>query len=346
MSESSSKLGDIYLMPPADRLTRSNWGFFGPRMLRILDAIDLKEYALGTIFPPSERPSTTATSTSTSTAESQSPVAPQGNIYAPDNMLSSFIPISLPPDFDTTAPTYASSDDEWRRCDKRARNTIILNVADPASFGLEDVGVRTAADAWSRLRLAFEVQDPAVVQHMQSLITSNRIDPSTTSISSHFQVLRTYRDRANRAGANWSEAQFWSLASQSFPLQGPFGPVIWTLLSCQSSVVAETVLSAAEERLIVDGVIIRDSALPVPMATALVVNSDRFPNARPRCTHCKAPGHFAADCYEDGGAAANRRPDWWLKKRGLPSNSNNSSSHTSGSSNPTASLAVAGSIAF
>lgn len=355
MSENPSKLGDIYIMPPGDRLTRSNWGFFGPRMLRILDAIDLAEYALGTIFRPSEKPSPVAASSSPpSESESKAPAGtPQASIFSPDNILSTFLPISLPPDIDNGQRLYASSNEEWHRHDKRARNTILLNIADPASFGLEGHDVRSAADVWSRLRLAFKSQDPAVVQHMHSQVTSTRIDPSSTSVTSHFETLRAFRDRANRAGARWSEAEFWSLASQSFPLQGPFGPVLWILMSCQSSVVAETILIAAEERLIVDGIINRTSfSTPnMPSATALVsTNARNFPGARPRCTHCKNSGHFADDCYEDGGAAVNRRPEWWLRKRGLLPNSNSPSSYTSGNSvppsGPSATLAVGPNVPF
>lgn len=155
----------------------------------------------------------------------------------------SFLLFSLPPDVDDGQRLYMSSDEEWRRCDKRARNTILLNIADLASFGLEGHDVRSAVDVWSCLRLAFEIQDPAVVQHMRSQITSTRIDPSSTSITSHFKTLWAFRDRANRAGARWSEAEFWSLSSQSFPLQGPFGPVLGHL--CPASPLSLLKLSSS-----------------------------------------------------------------------------------------------------
>ncbi|EIM83686.1 uncharacterized protein STEHIDRAFT_112972 [Stereum hirsutum FP-91666 SS1] len=316
-------------------------------MLHIFDTIDLAEYALSTIFRPSEKPSPVAASSPPpSETESKAPSTPQASLFTSDNILSTFLPISLPPDVDDGQRLYMSSDEEWRRCDKRARNTILLNIADLASFGLEGHDVRSAVDVWSRLRLAFEIQDPAVVQHMRSQITSTRIDPSSTSITSHFKTLWAFRDRANRAGARWSEAEFWSLSSQSFPLQGPFGPVLWTLMSCQSSIPAETILIAAEEHLIVDGIITHSlSSTPnMPSATALVVNGRNFPNSRPRCTHCKNNGHFAEDCYEDGGAAADCRPEWWSRKRGLLPGSNSPTSHISGNSatpsDPSATLAI------
>lgn len=353
-SSALSQLG-LYLMPESDRLTRANWGLFGPRMLRVLDAMELAEYARGTIFPPSQQsspdPKLSPADDSSQKSGAASPVQPltQQSIYNPDKVLSSFLPISLPPDIDSAPRSYASTDVEWVRNDKRARNNIILNVADPASFGIEDDTVASAAEIWARLRLAFEVQDPAVVQHMRSRITSSRIDPSTTSVTSHFETLRAFRDRANRAGAHLSEAEFWSLASQSFPLQGPFGTVIWTLMTCQSSVVAETVLLAAEERLVMEGIITRsDSTSPllsggIPPAAALMSQY-----TRPHCTHCNRLGHYAPDCYEDGGEAVSRRPDWWLKKRGLTTPSSSSSSYTSGNAktSPSAALAMGGSIAF
>ncbi|THH07509.1 hypothetical protein EW146_g9294 [Bondarzewia mesenterica] len=252
--------------------------------------------------------------------------------------LSAFFPIN-PPAASAgagTPVTYAATDSEWRERDTLARAHIILNVADIPGSELNTAG--SAADAWRSLRNRFELRDPIVVQDMRMRLASTWYVDGTV-VTEHFKTLRMLRDTANRAGAAIPEGEFCQMALMTFPVDGILGTVVMTLLTCQDSMVAESVLSSQEARIRASA--LRCATLPTIGNSSVVAGTALVATQRPRCGHCNKLGHSTDKCWADGGAAEHRRPEWWGRRRnrGQNAESNNTTHHD-------ANLALGPNVAF
>ncbi|THH06903.1 hypothetical protein EW146_g9474 [Bondarzewia mesenterica] len=209
-----------------------------------------------------------------------------------------------------TPVTYAVTNTEWRERDTLARAHIILNVTNILGSGLNTAG--SAADAWWSLRNRFELRDPIVIQDMRMRLASTWY-VNGTIIAEHFKSLCMLRDTANRAGAAISEGEFCQMALMTFPVDGILGTVIMTLLTCQDSMVAESVLSSQEAQIRASA--LRRANLPAIGNSPVMAGTALIATQCPRCGHCNKLGHPTDKCWADGGAAEHRRPEWWGRHR-------------------------------
>ncbi|THH11469.1 hypothetical protein EW146_g8023 [Bondarzewia mesenterica] len=337
----SSSLG-VYILPEAECLMMANWVDWMPRVYTVCQVRGLEPYLLGTILPPSQNISPTAPSPTPIPAPAPAPVdvapiaaaapaaatpaaaatlalpmhlptLPTGPTLLPSQAspygvapLSAFFPIYPPTaSAGTSIPVmYAATDTEWRERDTLAHAHIILNVADIPGSGLNTAG--SAADAWRSLRNRFELRDPIVVQDMRMRLASTWYIDGTV-VTEHFKTLQMLCDTANRASAAISEGEFCQMALMMFPVDGILGTVVMTLLTCQDSMVAESVLSSQEAQIRASA--LHRANLPAVGNPSTVAGTALITTQCPQCSHCNKLGHPTDKCWADGGAAEHRRPE-------------------------------------
>ncbi|THH19650.1 hypothetical protein EW146_g1554 [Bondarzewia mesenterica] len=253
------------------------------------------------------------------------PILPTGPVLPPSQAspysvtpLSAFFPIYPP-----TAPAGAGA-------------PVTYAATNTECSGLHTAG--SAADAWRSLRNRFELRDPIVVQDMRMRLASTWYVDGTV-VTEHFKTLRMLRDTANRAGAAISEGEFCQMALMTFPVDGVLGTVVMTLLTCQDSMVAESVLSSQEAQIRASA--LRRTNLPAVGNSPIVAGTALVATQRPRCGHCNKLGHPTDKCWVDGGAAEHRRPEWWGRRRNRGQNT-----ESDGTTHHDANLALGPNITF
>lgn len=155
-------------------------------------------YFYGTTLPPSASPPP---------AQSQAPTLSATSPALPSQLVST-LPLYAPlPPPATILPTitHASSEAEWLRGENLARAHIILNVVDPASFGISES--MPVVEIWSTLRSMFEVTNPTLVADMRMKIQTTYWEPGVP-ITDHFARAREFLRVANNTGGSITDAEF------------------------------------------------------------------------------------------------------------------------------------------
>ena len=237
-----------------------------PWILTVCQVRGLKPYLLGTIFPLSIN--SNPTPSLSSTVPSPTPIAvaveiplpmsptpvegvlppitqttPYALLAVPIALLSAFFPISLPTPPNTQSILYTATEAKWHEHDGLARAHIILNVVDILGSGL--LITSSAVDAWCFLCNCFELWDPIVVQDMHLRLASSWYEEGMAVVE-HFHSLCMLWDTMNHAGAAITKGEFCQIVLMTFLINGVLSTMVMMLLTCQDSMVAESVLSSQE----------------------------------------------------------------------------------------------------
>lgn len=221
---------------------------------------------------------------------------------------------------------------KYAQRESSALSSIIHNVTDVFSFGLDTWGILHAA--WTRLKTQYGMHSDLVWNCRETILWVNTYEEGdkVSGDGGHIEKMRCLLKEANDAGAAINEETFITILLDSFPES--WGPVVSILPGEKDLMVVIACLSAYGERLAGRGKIFLSptsstmtisnqvlqasiDVLVLQVQSLLSCKDNVRPSngrSHPVNEHCKGIGHTMDECWKNGGEKQGQYPPWWKGK--------------------------------
>ena len=278
MSSSFSKLGDDLMKVPKLEVGGANWVIYKDQFLWSIDARGLVEHMDGLESEP------------------ECPVQPADKL-------------PLTKDEEKEMKEWKKELKHWKQGEAIIKQQIAATI--PDSLFMKIRGKTTALKIWDALTKEFQNKSKMVSVDLRRRLQQERC-ADKGDVRSHFDKLRTMRKDLASMGSPPGEDELYAIILGSLPLS--YKPYI-SALNATSSVLG-TVLSTDElMQTITDEYERRNigKGSKKEENLAFSANESRGKKGKSKrklgnCNNCGKPGHWARDCWEEGGGKAGQGP--------------------------------------
>jgi hypothetical protein len=207
---------------------------------------------------------------------------------------------------------------DWKQGEAVVKQQIAATIPDSLFMKIRDKG--TALEIWVALQNDFQNKSRMVAVDLRRRLQQERC-PEKGDVRAHFTKLRTMREDLAAMGHPPDDDEFYAIILGSLP--SSFEPFI-SALNATSSVLG-TVLSSDELMQAFTDEYDHRSFGKAPKrdenaAFSAAEGSGRKGNLKGKkkgkCNNCGKPGHWARDCWEEGGGKEGQKPNFKSKGKG------------------------------
>ena len=288
MSSTFAKLGDDLMKVPKLEVGGANWVIYKDRFLWSIDARGLLEHVDGSVGEPAY------------------PVKPKMVPKASGS--SEMVATALTKDEEKLVEEWTKELKIWKQGEVIVKQQIAATI--PDSLFMKIRGKTTALEIWNTLAKEFQNKSKMVSVDLRRRLQLERCHDKG-DVQSHFAKLRAMREDLAAMGSPPSEDEFYAIILGSLP--SSYDPYI-SALNATSSVLG-TVLSSDDLMQTISDEYERRNlgkGSKKEENVAFSANDGGGKKWKPKrtgnCNICKKPGHWARDCWEEGGGRAGKGP--------------------------------------